>query len=207
MISPFFKGAGYGFLIAATVGPISLLCLRRALTEGFRSGFVSGLGAAAADAVYGAVAALGVVSITQFLLQVKIPLQLAGGLFLVYLGVQAVRTKPVWQSAPQNRGGHASYFASTFFLTLANPMTILSFMAVFAALAGGTSQGSWSIAFVVVLGVFLGSTAWWLILAGAAVRFGGHLGETSLRRINTLAGLGIVAFGIWQLGMALREVA
>ena len=166
----FLQGIIIGFAIAAPVGPIGVLCIRRTLAEGRASGFVSGLGAATADAVYGAIAAFGLTLITDFLLGGASWLRLVGGAFLLYLGVKTFLARPAERAAEARGGGLLGAYASTFFLTLTNPTTILSFAAIFAGLGVAGADNALSAA-LLVLGVFLGSAAWWLILSGGQVSF------------------------------------
>ena len=131
----FARGLVIGLAIAAPVGPIGLLCIRRSLADGFPLGFLTGLGAAAADGVYGAIAAFGLTAVSSFLVAQQRWLALGGGLALLWLGWQSIRRPPADTAA--DGGGNTSRagaFASTFVLTLANPATILSFVAVFAGL-------------------------------------------------------------------------
>ena len=202
------QGLAIGFSIAAPVGPIGLLCIRCTLTHGRLNGFLCGLGAATADAVYGTVAALGLSAVTAFLLGTQTWLQLGGGLFLVWLGVKTMRAPP---AAPRPNDAAAAdalvagYF-STLALTLTNPMTILSFIGIFAGLGvGATAGGVWP-ACSLVLGVFLGSAAWWLILSTGAGWLRRHLQQGALRVLNVGSGLIITAFGLWQLGRMARVV-
>ncbi|MSU23342.1 MAG: LysE family translocator [Opitutus sp.] len=204
-MSPLVQGLVIGFSIAAPVGPIGLLCLRRSLADGRLAGFVSGLGAATADALYGAVAALGLTAITRVLLDHRALLQLGGGVFLLYLGLATLRAKPGDAGRAETplceaKAGKlsAAYF-SLVGLTLANPLTILSFVGIFAGLGvGATAGGGWP-AFRLVLGVFLGSAAWWLLLSSAAGWLGRQLAHGGLRTINFASGLVIAGFGAWQL--------
>ena len=200
-MSHFLSGLALGFSIAAPVGPIGLLCIRCTLTHGRLNGFLCGLGAATADAIYGAIAALGLSAVTSFLLGAQTWLQLGGGLFLVWLGWKTLRAKP---PAPRSAdalaaGARAGGYFSTLFLTLANPMTILSFVGIFAGLGLGATAGSTRSAGWLVLGVFLGSAAWWLVLSAAAGWLGGRLQHGGLRALNLASGLIIAAFGFWQL--------
>src|SRR3970282_908139 len=128
----FAKGLLFGFLLAATVGPMWVLCFRRTVARGALAGFVSGMGIAVADGLYGAVAAFGLTAVSRFLLQYSFWIGLAGAVFLVYLGVKILIAKPVLDREPQPEVGHAQAFLSTLGLTLANPPTILAFAAVFA---------------------------------------------------------------------------
>ena len=155
----FLKRLIIGFAIAAPVGPIGVLCIRRTLAEGRTTGFVSGLGAATADAMYGATAAFGLTLITDFLLGGASWLRLVGGVFLLYLGIKTFLARPAEKAAETRGGGLLRAYSSTLFLTLTNPTTILSFVAVFAGLRLVGGAGGFTAA-VLVLGVFLGSAAW-----------------------------------------------
>src|SRR5215469_12083753 len=162
--APFARGFVLGFSIAAVVGPIGLLCIRRTLVTGFAVGFVSGLGAATADATYAAIASLGVSATATVLIDQRLWLQLIGGAFLLYLGVRTLRTTPSDRAADLPATGLrvAGAYSTTLALTLSNPMTIMSFAAIFAGIgAGGTD---------LVVGVFGGSAVWWLVLATVVSR-------------------------------------
>jgi threonine/homoserine/homoserine lactone efflux protein len=163
------RGVLIGLSIAAPIGPIGVLCIRRTLAEGRTSGLVSGLGVACADALYGSVAALGL-SVADALLGQLLWIRLAGGLFLCYLGLRTLAARPPAEAtAAEVRAGRGllGAFGSTFLLTLANPMTILSFAAIFAGL-GPRTGASGAEALLLVLGVFAGSALWWLILSRLA---------------------------------------
>jgi threonine/homoserine/homoserine lactone efflux protein len=195
------KGVAIGFLMAVPVGPINLLCLRRTLAEGRRVGFVSGLGAAAADTTYGAIAAVGLTAVTSFLVNHRPSLELFGGLFLILLGLHTMRTRtqPRNQAAAVHVRRLWDAFVSTFVYTLANPMLIIVFTGVFASLGLGWQPGRTLDALELVGGVFLGSSLWWLTLTMLAGTLGRRLDDGALRWINLIAGGVIVAFGIWQL--------
>jgi threonine/homoserine/homoserine lactone efflux protein len=193
----FFKGVVIGFAIAAPVGPIGVLCIRRTLAEGRVSGLVSGLGAATADALYGAVAALGLTFVAEFLMGGESWLRLVGGAFLVFLGVRTFVARPAERTAPAARSGLPGAYASTLFLTLTNPTTILSFAAIFAGLgAAGETNGEALSAMSLVLGVFLGSAAWWFVLSGVTSLFRTRLSIRGLRWVNRISGTVIAAFGV-----------
>ncbi len=191
----FLKGLIVGFAIAAPVGPIGVLCIRRTLAEGRTTGFVSGLGAATADAMYGATAAFGLTLITDFLLGGASWLRLVGGVFLLYLGIKTFLARPAEKAAVTRGGGLLRAYSSTLFLTLTNPTTILSFVAVFAGLGLGEGAGGFTAA-VLVLGVFLGSAAWWLLLSGTVGLFRRKLSTGCLRWVNRVSGVVITAFGV-----------
>lgn len=200
----FLRGIVLGFSIAAPVGPIGILCIRRTLASGPRSGFVSGLGAATADAVYGGVAAFGLTAISSLLIGQQQWLRLIGGLFLCVIGIQAVRAQPGAEpSAVGTRGGRlAGDYLSTLGLTLTNPTTILSFVAIFAGVGWvteGQDQRDFGSAAWLVAGVFSGSTAWWLILSTGVSLVRGRFNTRALRWTNRLAGGIIALFGALAL--------
>jgi threonine/homoserine/homoserine lactone efflux protein len=203
-VSFFLRGLLIGFSIAAPVGPIGVLCMRRTLADGRLSGLVSGLGAATADALYGSVAGFGLTLVSDFLLQQQAGLRLVGGLFLCFLGLRTFFAIPAVDPARAKSRGLARDFASTFLLTLTNPLTILSFAAVFAGLGlGEAGGGDFRAAGALVLGVFLGSAGWWLLLSGAVSLLRGRLAPSGLRWINRLSGLVILGFGLLALGSLL----
>lgn len=195
----FLRGLAIGFSIAAPVGPIGLLCIRRTLAKGRSSGFVSGLGAATADATYGCVAAFGLTAITAFLTGEQKWLRLIGGIFLLYLGGKTFFSRPASASAAAKSAGLVADYVSTLLLTLTNPTTILSFIAVFAGLGLGGTQGDFLAASWLVAGVFLGSAVWWLLLSGGVGWFRERLGPRQLRWLNWLSGGIIIGFGIAAL--------
>ena len=202
----FLKGILIGFSIAAPVGPIGVLCIRRTLAEGRASGLLSGLGAATADAVYGGIAGFGLTFISRVLIEQQFWLGLVGGLFLCYLGVKTYRSRPAEAAAAVKGTGLLGAYASTFLLTLTNPMTILSFAAVFAGLGLASSGGNYLDAAVLVAGVFIGSTMWWTILSAGVAMVRGKFDEPRLRWVNRISGAIILAFGLVSLVTAFRLV-
>jgi threonine/homoserine/homoserine lactone efflux protein len=198
----FAKGLLFGFLLAATVGPMWVLCFRRTMAQGALAGFVSGMGIAVADGLYGAVAAFGLTAVSGALLKYSFWIGLVGGVFLLYLGVKTLLSRPELDSAPASATGLLQGFLSTLGLTLANPPTILAFAAIFAGL--GLVSGNYATAALVVAGVFLGSASWWLLLAAGAGALRGRIGPRLFRAVNIFSGLSILGFAIWQLGTLLR---
>ena len=193
-----------GFSIAAPVGPIGVLCIRRILAEGQLAGLVSGLGAATADAIYGAMAGFGLTFIASFLVSQQVWLRLIGGLFLGYLGLKTMLAKPATQPASATGQGLAGAYTSTFFLTLTNPLTIISFAAIFSALGLATGGGNYLSAGVLVLGVFMGSALWWLILSGGVGLFRTRFNLRGLVWVNRISGLIITGFGLLAI-LSLRR--
>ena len=193
------KGGVIGFSIAAPVGPIGVLCIRRTLAEGRASGLVSGLGAASADAVYGCIAGFGLTFISGLLLGQQAWLRSVGGVFLFYLGIRTFLAQPAQQAASFKGGGLFKAYASTFFLTLTNPMTILSFAAIFAGLGLANSRGNYISASLLVLGVFIGSAFWWLLLSGGIGAYRHKFPTSGLLWVNRISGVIIVGFGLLAL--------
>ncbi|MGD1020525.1 MAG: LysE family transporter [Verrucomicrobiia bacterium] len=199
-----FKGVIIGFSIAAPVGPIGVLCIRRSLAEGRQIGLATGLGAATADATYGCVAALGLTAISSVLVSQRSWLGFLGGLFLCYLGIRTFISRPGEQAAEVHGRGLFSAWLSTLFLTLANPMTILSFVAVFAGFGLGATPDYLS-AGALVGGVFLGSALWWLLLSSGVALFRSRVSATWMCTINRLSGGVIFAFGLYSLSTFLSR--
>ncbi|MEO0739808.1 MAG: LysE family transporter [Cyanobacteria bacterium J06649_12] len=197
VISLFFRGMVLGFSIAAPVGPIGLLCIRRSITYGAMAGMLSGLGAATADGVYGAIAAFGLAFISNFLTNQARWLGIIGGLFLCYLGVTTFLSKPADKPAEIGRTGLAGAYLSTFGLTLTNPATILSFVLLFAGFA--PAELGYGQAVVMVGGVFIGSALWWLLLSSGVSRLRHWLTPGRLIWINRGFGVLITGFGIVAL--------
>jgi threonine/homoserine/homoserine lactone efflux protein len=200
-MSPYLlvKGIVLGFAIAAPVGPIGLLCIRRTLAHGRLVGLLTGLGAASADAVYAAVAAFGLTSISQFLIGQQLLVRLIGGIFLCALGVRTFFTEPPSGLTDTGRTGLTGAFTSTFFLTLTNPLTILSFAAVFSGLGVSAQDEGYLAAGVIVAGVFLGSTLWWLLLSGGVSLFRSRFDRAAMRWVNRGAGLALFLIGAASL--------
>ena len=196
------RGVLIGFAIAAPVGPIGVLCIRRTLNDGRWHGLLSGLGAASADACYGAVAALGLTAISNLLVQQQSALGLFGGLFLLYLGIGTFCTEPTAQEdvSQQNSTGLFGVYLSTFLLTLTNPATILSFVGIFAGVGIASVDGNYLAAGLLVAGVFTGSAAWWLILSGGVSLFRDRFNRRWMLWINRLSGTIIITFGCGAIG-------
>ena len=193
----FAKGFALGLAIAAPVGPIGLLCIRRTLAEGPAMGLATGLGAATADAAYGAVAGFGLAVIADAIVAQKGWLAVGGGLFLVLLGIRTALARPSDPGIAARAGarGLVAAWATTCLLTLANPATILSFAAAFAGLGLAEWAGGTNAAMVLVTGVFLGSALWWLALSTAVGLFRDRIGTTASAWINRISGFALVAFG------------
>lgn len=195
----FLRGLAIGFAIAAPVGAIGMLCIRRTLADGRLAGFVSGLGAATADALYGAVAALGLTAVSTAIVERQALVRLIGGCFLCYLGVRTALAPPTTETRAGAARGLAAAYASTFALTLTNPTTILSFAAVFAGMGLGTLARDRRSAVLLVVGVFVGSALWWLLLSGGVGLARRALTAERLRWVNRLSGALLAGFGLLAL--------
>lgn len=193
------RGLIIGVSIAAPVGPIGILCIRRTLTKDHLTGFISGLGAATADAIYGCIAGFGLTLISNALIEHKFWIRLIGGIFLCYLGIRTFFSKTAKDAKVSDRRSLIGSYASTFFLTLTNPMTIISFTAIFAGLGIGSTGGDYISSSFIVVGVFAGSSLWWLTLSTIVSVFRKDLSEKSLLWINRVAGIIIFGFGIYAL--------
>ncbi len=219
------RGLIIGFSIAAPVGPIGVLCIQRTLNKGQLNGLLSGLGAATADGTYGFIAGFGLTFISSFLISQQLWIHLIGGLFLLYLGLKTLLSKPAEKAArfhhlsgaretarvaptiddagiehPLSGGTNLlAAYTSTLFLTLTNPLTILSFVAIFAGVGVGGANRSYVSAAVLVLGVFLGSALWWVILSSGISIVRTRFNTRALRWVNRISGAIIITFGVVAL--------
>ena len=190
------SGFVIGFSIAAPVGPIGILCIRRTLDQGRVSGLISGLGAALADAVYGGIAGFGLTIITGFLIDQQMWLRIIGGGFLLYLGIKIFYSKRVAEVFVDGNHNLWADFISTFSLTITNPMTILSFVAIFAGLGLGSVGDDYLSVSLFIFGVFAGSMSWWSAVSGIAGWYKGKLDLTGLLWVNRVSGGIIFGFGL-----------
>ncbi|GAB2840356.1 LysE family transporter [Pseudoduganella ginsengisoli] len=197
------RGAAVGFAIAAPVGPVGLLCIRRTFAHGPSTGLATGLGAAAADAMYGLIAALGVGAVASLLLEHASLLRIVGGALMALLGIAALRrarqpagSAPAAATAP-TPSGLLGAFGTTFALTASSPMTILSFAGLLAALA--PPDGSVSGGLLLVAGVFSGSIAWWMMLVGGVSASRKAIPPNAIRWIEGVSGIALLAFACWSL--------
>jgi len=190
----FLRGLAIGVALAAPVGPVGILCIRRALADGRYAAFVAGLGAAFADTFYGAVAGLGLSVVSDFLQEHAFALRLIGSVFMLVLGAATWRKRPQCDTSPARGQGLMKDFLSTFIITLSNPATILGAMGVFAAL-GTVDAGDGNIAAQLILGVFSGSTLWWLTLSALAGAVRSKFTPDWLVKLNHCSGVALLLFG------------
>jgi threonine/homoserine/homoserine lactone efflux protein len=198
------KGILVGLIIAVPTGPVGVLCIRRTIFHGRLAGFVSGLGAACADAIFGIIAAFGLSVISDLLLDYQEWLRLGGAGFLLFLGVTALTADPLEGTQHQRDPEDLlTDFASTFFLTLTNPITILAFLAIFAGIGFSGAQATVGTAVILVLGVWLGSLLWWAALAFGAGAMRMSFGRHHLVWIHRGSGGILVLSGVVLLGSSL----
>jgi threonine/homoserine/homoserine lactone efflux protein len=191
----FLKGIAIGFAMAVPLGPIGIICIRKTLTEGRLHGLVIGLGAATADMLYGCIAAFGLTIISETLNSQKIWIRLVGGALLFFLGIKTFRAHPADPKIPIKSKGIFRSYLTTVFLTLTNPMTIFAFIAIFAALGLGNGLSYFSAAALVV-GVFFGSSLWFLLLSSGVTLFRNKLDLEGLKWVNKIAGILIIISGV-----------
>lgn len=198
------RGLIAGLIIAVPVGPVNVLCISRTLAKGRAAGLVSGLGAAAADAFYGSIAGFGISLVIQFLIREQFWIRLFGGILLVLIGVGYYFKPP--QKLAENMKAETSHsdFTSTFFLTLTNPTTVLSFLAVLAGLGMSEARASW-LTLLLVLGIFGGSLLWWIVLVTAVNRLRDRFNDRSMLWMNRIAGVAIGGFGVVSFVVSLRN--
>nr|WP_207185864.1 LysE family transporter [Rubrivivax gelatinosus] len=198
----FLQSTAIGLSIAAPVGQIGLLAIQRTLQYGSAAGIATGLGAAAADAIYGAIGAFGVTALIHFLVEQRTLLAGAGSALLLWMAWRIARQPPARRREDSDeRAPLARLFAGTFVLTLANPTTILSFIAVFGALAGRSAVAS---PLVMVAGVAAGSALWWFVLAGAVGRLRSRFDVRWQQRVKLASAALLAGFALWQLAALAR---
>jgi threonine/homoserine/homoserine lactone efflux protein len=197
IVQAFLRGIVMGLSIAAPVGPIAVIVIRRTLTDGRLAGLVCGLGCSAALALYGGVVGLGLAAVAGAVLACQTPLLVGGGLFLGYLGVAIARTPGALPMAASGAswGGLWRAFAATFALTLVNPIVVVYFLATIAADGAAHAAGPSGGAAPLVLGVFAGSALWWAALSGGVGLLRARLEARWLGWANRVSGLVIAALG------------
>jgi threonine/homoserine/homoserine lactone efflux protein len=193
------EGILIGIVVAVPVGPLGLLCVSRALMMGPLYGMLSGFGVATADSLAAGIAALGISLISGFLADYQTLLRLFGGIFLFGLGVSMFRTRPKMQQVPSGVNGLIGAYVTTFVLTFTSPVTILSFVAIYAGWHVQSLQGNYWGAASLTLGVFLGSALWWVALFIGLTACHERLSLEFLRRVHQVAGVVIAGFGLMVL--------
>jgi len=194
------RGVLAGLAIAIPVGPVNVLCISRTIAKGRFSGIVSGLGAATADTFYGAIAGFSISLIINFLIEEKFWIRLVGGALLIAIGILYWFKKPKSLDEKSEESAHSDY-VTTLILTLTNPTTVLSFLAVLAALRLGESR-PWTLTLFLVLGIFVGSMIWWIVLAMIAGHFRRRFNDRAVLWMNRIGAIAIAGFGIFTMLIA-----
>jgi putative LysE/RhtB family amino acid efflux pump len=195
----FLKSLAIGVAVAVPMGPLSVLLIRRTLGHGYAAGLIAGLGVATGDGIYGAVAAFGLTAVSAALIEYQFWLRLIGGAFLVWLGLKIFFVETRARGAMAGERGPGGGFATMLGLTLTNPMTILSFGAIFASIGPLTSGHDYGAALTMTAGVFSGSILWWIVLTGALSVVRRRISERVMIWLDRIAGVLIAGFGLWAL--------
>lgn len=199
----FLQALAIGFAVAVPLGPIGLLCIERTLRLGLATGLATGLGVALADASYGALVATGATLLSEVLAAQERSLRILGGLALAAIGLRSLLKARQDAAAGDGRAVRLKAFATAYLLTLANPATIASFMAIFAGLGFSRTARTPGDAAVVVTGVFLGSLLWWILLSSGVALLRHRLPPRAVTGLNRGAGAVLIAAGLWMTLAAL----
>lgn len=202
----FLKGLIAGLFIAAPVGPVAVLCVKRAMYYGAAGGLAAGLGAAVADALFGAIAGFGVAAVADWLLEHEDAIRFVGGIILIVLGISLLLSKHQTREQTVSRMGLFGTFFTTFTLTVTNPITILSFLTVFASLGLASAQLDYTLAGILVAGVFIGSAVWWVAISAIVVLARGRIGFEWMPVIKRWSGVLIIGFGLYAIVTSARVV-
>lgn len=205
-MTPVVQGIIIGFTLAVPIGPIGILCIRRSLIGGPRSGLIVGLSGATADVVYALTATLGLSLIIEFVDSHQLWMRLIGGLFLLVAGFQLARSQPAGHTPTMWERTEARASLSIFFLALTNPLTLFAFIAAFTAIGVHRIASQMSLVVLLVAGVFIGSLSWFTLLTGLARVFRQRLGAGGIRLINRIAGALLMLFGAVGVYLALRPL-
>ena len=189
------RGIAAGLIIAAPVGPVNVLCIQRTLEKGWKAGIVSGLGAAVADTIYGAIAGFSISLVIRFLIREEFWIRLVGGLLLMAIGAIYYYRPPRSLEAAKGHSSGNSDFVSTLFLTATNPTTVLSYLAVLAIRGLGKERPLWQ-NFILVAGIFCGSMTWWIILTSSVNLLHARVTDRAMHWMNRVAGIAIGCFGL-----------
>jgi threonine/homoserine/homoserine lactone efflux protein len=194
-VSLFLIGFVIGLMVAVPVGPIGLLCVNRTLSRGPVYGLFSGLGVATADAISAGIVALGLTLVSSFYMSHQIWLRLIGGVFLCYVGAKIFITQPSEPSAWDKEQNLLHAYASTFFLTFTNPLTLLSFVAIYAGWGVEDLTGHYFASAILTAGVFCGSASWWVVLSSSMRALRMIFSHSGLRWVHRISGAIIASFG------------
>lgn len=205
-MNTFIKGLIIGISMAAPIGPISLLCIRRSLAGGHAAGLATALGVACADGLYALIAALGLTALSTFLINQRDYLYVFGGIFLIIFGYKVYTAPPVHLAKPIKSKGFLVTLLQTTLLTLTNPMTIAAFIAAFAAVGFNEAPHGTTEAVLISFGVFCGSGLWFICLSSVLAHIRTRVTPTILDRINKVSGIAIICFGAIFILTVLKNI-
>jgi threonine/homoserine/homoserine lactone efflux protein len=197
MLPALLTGLGLGALVAAQVGPVSLLCIRTTLRYGFAPGLAVGAGAATVDTVYGALGMVGAASLIG-ITSVRITLGALGAAVLVVMGARTLRTAQrvrIGLEVPSEVVTPARALRTALAATASNPLTIASWATAFAAASTASVVGSWSDGLALLAGIGTGSIGWFAVLSAGVALAGRRLGDRAVQAADVVAGAGLVGFG------------
>ena len=200
----FLKGLVIGFSLAAPVGPVGILCVRRTLTYGERHGFMTGLSAASSDMIYSIIAAFGITLISNFITDHQQLIRIIGGIFLIALGYYSHRFHQSDEKATTRVNSHTLSFVSTFFLTFTNPLTLFAFAAVFAGIGIEKIADNNIFGLFLIAGVFLGSLLWFSLLISLSRIFKEKVTNERLAIVNKISGFLLILIGVFTFLNGLR---
>ena len=194
----FIRGLGIGLMASILMGPIAVLCIQRTLSKNLKSGFASGIGIATADTIFASIAFFSLSIVMSFLQTHLNIIKIIGGICILWVGARIFLSNPAVQIR-RNRAGKSdlwSDFISILFLTLANPVTILTFIALFATLGIKNEPSQSGHGVIMIIGVFMGATSWWLTLTFLINIFRNKFKLRHILWMNRVAGGIIMLLGL-----------
>jgi threonine/homoserine/homoserine lactone efflux protein len=198
------EGAVIGFSLAAPIGPVGILCVRRTLEHGARHGLVIGVSAAACDMVNGIIAAFGITLVSDFIALEQYRIRLVGGIILLIMGYIVCRARPLADKVATAPRGRTWTFFSTALLVFTNPLTLFAFAAAFAVIGVKNVVGHPVSGLMLVVGVFLGSLSWFVLLTGLAHFFKEKVMRVGLTLVNRVSGVLLMLCGLFALWNGIR---
>ena len=204
---PFLIGLGIGLIITLPTGAVNIMVIQRSFNSGFMPGFTAGLGSVAADTLFAAIAAFGVVVVSDFIARNAASIEFLGGMVLVGFGVRVFLSRPHLEPGGDRSAiGLTAGFMAAFVMTITNPGAVLGFITIFGNLGSlAPRPGDYFGAFLLVAGVAVGATAWWFCLAGGIATMRRDITDRTLRRINRFAGSILAIAGVALLGLAVSR--
>ncbi len=189
-------GIVIGLIMAAPVGPVNIICIRRSITKGPLNGYIVGQGAAIADALFGAVAAFGLTGLTQVINNYNGLVQIVGAIALTIIGIKLWMSHPHVDDVEDTFQDRIKAAIGTFFLTMTNPLTVLGFIAIFVGLGLGDMGDSFTNASLISLGILIGSSLWWGVISYGSARLFRSLSDHHLENINKVSAIILFIFAI-----------